>query len=571
MDKKAPRNIILIGFSFTGKTRVGQEVARRLVWTFVDSDDEIVALAGKGIPEIFAQDGEAKFRELERQVLERTCAKMGLVIATGGGAIVDPRNRELFVQSGVVICLEAKPLTIYQRLLAAQKASSVVRPLLAGDDPLKRIESLKMFRQPFYAMADWTVHTDALGIIEVCDEVVRGWRLVSRAWDPERRRSALFPPSPAAVRESDAPYCEAGGPAFTVTTATASYPYFVGGGLLDELGSRMRHAGLSDFAHIISDEEVFSRYGARARKSLEQAGFGVESFAVPPGEGTKTIDTAVKLYDWLVAGRAERGHAIVALGGGMVGDLAGFVAATFLRGLPLVQVPTTLVAMADSSIGGKVAVNHPQGKNLIGAFYQPRLVIADVSTLATLPQRELISGWAEVIKHALILDPGFLEFLEAHAEGLIGLEIEAVTEAVRRSAALKAGVVSEDEKEQGRRMILNYGHTIAHGLEAATGYERFLHGEAVAIGMTGAAMLSQRLGLLPAEIVERQRRLIQAFGLPTSCSGVSRDGVLEAMELDKKVREKAVRWVLLARVGKPVLRDDVPSKDVTSVLEQLIA
>ncbi len=568
MGEKTPRNIILIGFSFTGKSRVGQEVARRLGWRFIDSDDQIVALAGKGIPDIFTLDGEERFRELERQVLEGVCEEKGFVIATGGGAVLDPRNRQLLAQSGVVICLEAKPRTIYERLLAAQKTNSVVRPLLAGTDPLRRIESLKMFRQSYYAMADWTVHTDNLAIDEVCDEVMHGWRQVSERWNQERRLITLFPPSPATARESDAPYCE--GASFVVTTPTESYPVFVGWGLLDELGSRMHYAGLSDFANIISDEEVFLHYGARAADSLEQAGFAVEFFVVPPGEGTKTIDTAVKIYDWLVERRAERVHAIVALGGGMVGDLAGFVAATFLRGMPLVQVPTTLVAMADSSIGGKVAVNHPQAKNLIGAFYQPRLVLTDVSTLSTLPRRELTSGWAEVIKHALILDPEFLEFLESHTERLVNLEVEATTEAVRRSAALKAKVVSEDEKERGRRMILNYGHTIAHGLEAATEYERLFHGEAVAIGMMGAAMLSERLGLISKDIVERQRKLIQRFGLPTCCSDVDRAGVLKAMELDKKVREGAVRWVLLKDIGQPIFREDVLLEEVVSVLEELL-
>ncbi|MBE9500832.1 MAG: 3-dehydroquinate synthase [Chloroflexi bacterium] len=553
MAKEAPRNIIITGFSFTGKSRIGQEVARRLGWGFVDSDHQIVALAGKGIPEIFAQDGEQRFRELERQVLEEVCARESFVIAAGGGAVVDPRNRELFPKSGVVICLEAKPQTIHRRLLRAQKGNSVVRPLLAAGDPLKRIEELKMSRQHYYALADWTVHTDSLTLDEVCDEVMHGWKRLS-----ERR-----------IKGRQITHWE--GAACVVTTATASYPVFVGRGLLDELGKRMRQAGLGDFVYIISDEDVYLHYGGRAIKSLEEAGFTTEFFLVIPGEGTKTIDTAKEIYDWLVERRAERGHAIVALGGGVVGDLAGFVAATFLRGLPLVQVPTTLVAMADSAIGGKVAVNHPQGKNLIGAFYQPRLVVADVSTLSTLPQRELASGWAEVIKHALILDPELLEFLEVNAERLVNLEMEATTEAVKRSAALKAGVVREDEKERGRRMILNYGHTIAHGLEAATGYERFLHGEAVAIGMMGAAMLSEKLGLFPRDIVKRQEEIIQRFGLPTTCSEVDRAEVLRAMELDKKVREGTVRWVLLAGVGKPVLRDDVPVKHVVSVLEELIS
>lgn len=547
MGEKA--NIILTGFSFTGKSEVGRTVAQRLGWRFVDSDDEIIALAGKDIPDIFEQDGEERFRELERQVLARLCEEEGLVISTGGGAIVDPRNRELFARCGVLICLEAKPQTIYKRLLAAQEVDHVVRPLLAVADPLQRIESLKAARQPYYAMADWSVHTDNLTLEQVSGEVIRGFMQLS-------------------AQKGGAPNFE--GASFVVTTPTESYPVFVGWGLLNELGKRMGQAGLGDFASIISDEEVFSHYGARASECLKQAGFAVESLVVPPGEKTKTTDTAVKLYDWLVERRTERGHAIVALGGGMVGDLAGFVAATFLRGLPLVHVPTTLVAMADSSIGGKVAVNHPQAKNLIGAFYQPRLVVADVSTLFTLPDREFISGWAEVIKHALILDPDFLRFLEANAERLADLEVEATTEAIKRSASLKARVVSEDEKERGIRMILNYGHTMAHGLEAATDYERFLHGEALAIGMMGAAMLSERLGLISKDAVEQQRGLIQRFGLPTSCSGVDRARVSKAMELDKKVRQKAVRWVLLKGIGETVFRDDVPVKDVVGVLKELL-
>jgi len=542
-------NIILTGFSFTGKSGVGREVARRLGWRFVDSDDEIVAIAGKDIPDIFEQDGEERFRELERQVLVRVCEEQGVVISTGGGAIVDPGNRELFARCGVLVCLEAKPEAIYRRLLRAQEADHVVRPLLAVDDPLQRIESLKASRQPYYALADWSVHTDNLTLEQVSDEVIRGFRQVS-------------------AKKGGSPYFE--GASFVVSTSTESYPVFIGWGLLGELGRKMRQAWLGDMAYIISDDEVFSYYGDRVTRALEDAGFTTESFTVPPGEGTKTIDTAIRLCDWLVQHRAERVHAIVALGGGVVGDLAGFVAATFLRGLPLVHVPTTLVAMADSSIGGKVAVNHPQAKNIIGAFYQPRLVVADVSTLSTLPKRELVSGWAEVIKHALILDPDFLRFLEANAERLASLEPEVTAEAIRRSASLKARVVGEDEKERGRRMVLNYGHTIGHGLEAATDYERFLHGEAVAIGMMGAAMLSERLGLISNEVVERQSKLLQRFGLPISGADVDRARVIKAMELDKKVRQKAVSWVLLKGIGQTVFRDDVPVEDVVSVLEGLL-
>lgn len=285
---------------------------------------------------------------------------------------------------------------------------------------------------------------------------------------------------------------------------------------------------------------------------------------------------ATRVYDFLVGRRVERDDIVIALGGGVVGDLAGFVAATFLRGMPWVQVPTSLVAMVDASIGGKVGVDHSEGKNLIGAFYQPHLVLADPEVLATLPQRELISGWAEVIKHGLILDEGLVESLEINARGLRELEPELLTTAIARSAAIKARVVSRDETERaGKRIILNYGHTIAHGLEAATGYRRFLHGEAVAIGMMGAARLSERLGLLPTAAVERQRSLLQEFGLPASLpsrgSGprLSTAGVVRAMELDKKVRGKAIRWVLLEGIGKAVVRGDVPQQDVRAVLGEL--
>ena len=564
MGEKAPGNIILTGFSYTGKTKVGQKVAWKLGWKFIDIDEEIVRSYGKPIAEIFARDGEERFRELETKVLERVSQGSNLVIATGGGAVMSAANREMMMESGEIICLEAKPATIYRRLLkeAEDPTNQEARPLLAGPEPLRRIEWLKGFRQPYYALADWTVHTDNLTVDEVADEVILGWRY--------GKRGRVAPPALPDARESEAPYCEQQGAACVVTTATESYPVFVGWGFLEELGRRMRNAGLWGMAHIVSDEGVFPLYGARVTKILEDAGFEVDSLIVPQGEKSKSFETAVKIYDWLVDCRAERGDNIVALGGGVVGDLAGFVAATFLRGLPLVQVPTSLIGMVDSSIGGKVAVNHPQGKNLIGAFYQPRLVIADTQALTTLPRRELVSGWAEVVKHAMIRDLRLLELLELQAEGLLALDRMVTSDVVARSAAIKAKIVSEDEKEHGIRVILNYGHTIAHGLETAANYERFLHGEAVAIGMMGAAMISRDVGLLFHEIAERQEALLRRFGLPTTFSGVDIERILQATELDKKVRRKKVRWVLLRAIGQPVVRDDVHREVAAGVIKKLL-
>jgi 3-dehydroquinate synthase len=545
------------------------EVALRLNWDFLDTDDEIVKQTGKPIAEIFRQDGEGKFRELERETIRKACQQKQTVIAIGGGAIVDPQNYEMLAKTGLIVCLEAKPETIYERLFreAACSPETEVRPLLDGDNPLERIRQLKASRQPYYAKADWTIHTDGLSISEVVEEVIRASRLLRRT--DSCRLSASSDKDITCL----------------VETATQSYPVFVGYGLLGKLGEKMKKASLSGTAIIISDENVFSLYGSKVEKILKGAGFAVNSFVVPPGEETKSMDYAVKIYDFLVEQRAERDDIIVALGGGMVGDLAGFVAATYLRGMPWIQVPTSLVAMVDASIGGKVGVNHPEGKNLIGAFYQPDLVLADCQSLTTLPQRELISGWAEVIKHGLILDKEFFEFLETNVNRLKELEPELLIRAIARSAAIKAQVVSQDEKEkEGKRTILNYGHTIAHGLESATQYKRFLHGEAVAIGMVGAAKLSQRLGLLPSAAVERQQALLQKFGLPTSLQAeaasqrrgrkrsnlkLSLAGVTRAMELDKKVRGKAIRWVLLQDIGKAVIRSDVPQQDVLAVLKEL--
>jgi len=575
-------NLIITGFSGTGKSLVAMEVALRLNWNFIDTDDEIVRQTGKTIAEIFCQDGEDKFRELERETIRKACQQKQTVIAIGGGAIVDPQNYELLAKTGLIVCLEAKPETIYERLFreAAYSSETEVRPLLANDNPLERIRQLKASRQPYYANVDWTVHTDNLNISQVAEEVIRAWRLLRRA-HPHPHLNPL----PSRKRKLGSQLKADDDVACVVETVTQSYPVFVGCGLLDKLGEKMKKTALSGTVTIISDDNVFFLYGSRVEGILKDAGFAVNSFVVPPGEETKSMDYAIKIYDFLVEHRAERDDIIIALGGGMVGDLAGFVAATFLRGMPWIQVPTSLVAMVDASIGGKVGVNHPEGKNLIGAFYKPNLVLADCQTLTTLPQRELTSGWAEVIKHGMILDEEFVKFLESNVSRLTKLELESLTRAIARSAAIKAQVVSQDEKErEGKRTVLNYGHTIAHGLEAATKYKRFLHGEAVAIGMVGAAKLSQRLGLLSSDAVERQQTLLQKFGLPTSLQAeaasqrrgrkrsnfkLSLAGITRAMELDKKVIGKAIRWVLLQDIGEAVIRNDVPPQDVLDVLLEL--
>lgn len=356
-----------------------------------------------------------------------------------------------------------------------------------------------------------------------------------------------------------------------VTHSNGSYPAFVGWGLMDDLGDRCLRLGLKGPVYIITDERVSKPYARQAQLSFQRARIPAHIFVVPPGEPSKSLEMAAAIYRWLAERRAERGHAVAAVGGGVVGDLAGFVAATFLRGMPFIQVPTSMAAMVDASIGGKVAVNLSEGKNLVGAFHQPRMVLADVSALSTLSKRELAEGWVEAIKHGIILDAGLFGTFEAHPDKLMNLDKDISTEVIKRSVAIKAQVASQDEWETtGHRTLLNYGHTIGHAIEAAAGYGRYLHGEAVAVGMTGAAQISQSLGLISDEVVQRQSSLLKRFGLPTYTSDADPEEVLKAMSLDKKTEDGSIKWVLLEQLGKAVVRKDVPSELVYETVHNLV-
>ncbi|MSQ12461.1 MAG: 3-dehydroquinate synthase [Dehalococcoidia bacterium] len=549
-------NLILTGFSGTGKSAVGKAAARLLGWEFVDTDELVVQRAGKSVEDIFAQDGEKTFRSLEREAIRQALAKQGAVIATGGGAFAQDDNRELMLRSGVVVCLEADAGVIVRRLFGASaEQEAEVRPLLAGNpaEREERVRALKAQRQAAYAKAQWTVHTDRLSVEEAAREVVR-------AWDVLRRK---LPASAGPGRDGDL--------AAVVHSSAGVCPIYLGWGLLGSLGERCRAAGLTTTAYLFTDSRVGAYHAAQARAALEEAGIRVRVYTVPAGEASKSLEQAGRCYAWLAELRAERGHFVVALGGGVVGDLAGFVAATFARGLPFVQVPTSLAAMVDASIGGKTAVDLPAGKNLVGAFHQPRLVLADLQTLTTLPARELASGWAEALKHGLILDEGLVRTFEEDAQAIQRLEPAALSSALKRSAAIKADIVSQDERETlGVRTVLNYGHTLGHALEAATGYQRLLHGEAVAIGMHAAGLISRRMGLLSEEGLARQDRLLQRYGLPLDWpAGVDTEAVLSATQVDKKTAEGKLHWVLLEGIGRAVVREDVPPDLVRQVVREL--
>jgi 3-dehydroquinate synthase len=562
-----PTRITLIGFMGSGKSTVARLVAGKLGWEAVDSDDLVEAAAGNTIPSIFADEGELAFRRRETAVFEALKHRERVVVAAGGASSILPETRSAIAEAGLVIHLEASPEAIVARLSAQQDAAE--RPMLAGADPVERVRRLWSQRAALYSLADFTVHTDSLSPEEVATEVVRLHEVYGERTLARTGRIDALSITPAGLP----PVTDAPGAATIVRTASGEYPAYASWGALDRLGDYVRRATGSRRAFVISDANVLSFWGETALSSLRGAGMDVTSISLKPGDASKSTETAATVYDWLARQRAERRDAIVALGGGMAGDFAGFVAGTYLRGMPVVQVPTSLLAMVDASIGGKTAVNLSAAKNLVGLFYQPKAVIADIETLTTLPRRELVEGFGEVIKHALIRDESLLDLLETRLDDLLALDPELTTEVVRRNVQIKGAIVSEDERETGGvRELLNYGHTLGHAFEAAGGYEALLHGEAVSAGMAAAAEIGARMGVTPRSLVERQNRLIERTGLPLQPPpGLDRDRIRAALALDKKVVAGGQRWVLLEAVGRPVVRSDVPVELVESVLDDLLS
>jgi shikimate kinase/3-dehydroquinate synthase len=594
------RRVVLIGFGATGKSAVARALAGRLGWKAVDTDDLIEAATARAIPDIFAEDGEPVFRRLEVTAVREAALESDVVVATGGGVWLDAANREALADGGFVVGLEARLDTILGRHAAAEQGRPDARPLLAGANPVARIQTLKAERQPFYALSDATIHTDGTPVDEVVDEIVRALeRDGKRALDSRARLHAMTEgPGVPSTLPTTAPLTASLPEEFgddvaaMVSAGGASYPIYCGWGLLSRLPDILERVGLAGRAFVVSDAAVRSLYGEPIVEALGAAGRSdagrsaggrsAVSFEVPSGEASKSLAGLERIYEWLAAERAERGDVIIAVGGGVVTDLAGTAAATYLRGMPMVHVPTTLLGMVDASIGGKVAIDLPAGKNLVGAFHQPRAVVADIATLASLPERELRAGYGEVIKHAFIRDAGMLDELERDASALLRLnspdaDRSLAVDLIGRNMAIKAAVVSADERESDLRMVLNYGHTIGHALEAVTGYASLLHGEAVAIGLMGAAFIGERMGLIDAATAARHRSILERFGLPTSLEGVSVeagtvdvDAVLEAMLRDKKVSGGTIRWVLLDGVGQPVVRDDVPASLVEEAVRSVV-
>jgi len=543
----AGRSLVLVGMMGAGKSSVGKRLAAKLNLPFIDTDEEIEAGARMTIPEIFEKFGEPYFRDGERRVIARLLESGPCVLATGGGAYMNASTRERIAKASVSVWIKPDVEVLLRRV---RKRSN--RPLLQTADPEATLKRLLEERNPVYGLADIMVEAHD-GPHEIVVEQILA-ALAARA------RAA--PEGPRKVR---------------VELAERAYDILIGEGLIAQAGPRIAALFPRARAAIVTDENVAAHWLAPLQQSLAASGIEAQAIIRPPGETTKSYAEFALVSDALIAAKIERRDVVIALGGGVIGDLAGFAAATLRRGVDYVQIPTSLLAQVDSSVGGKTAINSPLGKNLIGAFHQPRLVLADLATLATLPEREFRAGYAEVVKYGLIDDRAFFEWLEAHrAELFAGGPARA--QAVAVSCAAKARVVAADETEQGARALLNLGHTFGHALEALAHYDPaiLVHGEGVAVGLALAFRFSRTLGHCAGQDVVRVERHLQAAGLPIRIQDIksltaSPDTMLEAMRQDKKVERGRLTFILARGIGESFVAKDVPEAEALRFLEAELA
>ena len=496
--------VFIYGPPASGKTATGLRMAESLHLPFYDLDMMIETQAGQAIPEIFAAEGEVGFREREAVALKGLRNCLPGVAALGGGALLRAENRQLVESLGRVVCLTASFETILERL----EASGGGRPLLEGEARQQLVLLLEQ-RAAHYASFGSQVDSSALSIDEA-------------AWQAQICLGR-----------------------FRVEGMGAGYDVLAQPGGLAGLGLALRERKLAGPLALVSDANVAQLYAERVTGSLRDAGFDVQVVVIPAGEGHKTLETAAMLWEGFLHAGVERGSTVLALGGGVVGDLAGFAAAVYLRGVRWVNVPTSLLAMVDASLGGKTGCDLPQGKNLVGAFHSPSLVLADPQVLQTLPEAELRNGLAEALKHGVVGDPALFERLSRGAPRAVS-ELDAI---VSQAMAVKLRVIENDPYEQGERATLNLGHTLGHALEQASDFS-LRHGEAVAIGMLAAARLAEQMKLAPPGLAQEIEAALVRLGLPTHAPlGLRRERVLEAMQLDKKRRSGKLRAVLPVRIG----------------------
>jgi 3-dehydroquinate synthase len=526
-------NIFLVGLMGAGKTTIGRMLARRLGMRFADSDHEIEARTGASVPWIFEIEGEPSFRRREADMIRELTAGSGLVLATGGGAVLNPDSRRLLAERGTVVYLRASVNSIL-----ARTSHDKNRPLLQTADPRGKLEDLTAQREPLYReIADLVIDTGRPNVQSMVQTILDQLAAMDAARQRAKARTNMNEQACISLN---------------VDLGERSYPILIGRGLLDDGALLTRHIGAgSGKVAVVTNTTVAPLYLEKVTAPLRASGREVVTIVLPDGEEHKNWQSLNLVFDALLANKCDRKTTLVALGGGVIGDLTGYAAASYMRGVPFVQIPTTLLSQVDSSVGGKTGINHPLGKNMIGAFYQPRAVIADTATLDTLPARELSAGLAEVIKHGAVLDLSFFDWIEANIGKLVARDHAALAHAILRSCEIKADVVRRDEREGGLRAVLNFGHTFGHAIENGLGYGEWLHGEAVGCGMVMAADLSHRLGLVDDACVARVRSLVQAAALPVTAPDLGSERWIELMEVDKKNEGGEIKFILLKPLGSP--------------------
>jgi shikimate kinase / 3-dehydroquinate synthase len=541
-------DVVLVGLPGSGKSAVGRRLAHRHDAAFVDLDDMIEKSAGKPIAEIFADDGEPGFRRLEREAVASlaeadTDPSIRRVIATGGGAVVDPRNRWALYRGRLPIWLDGRPEVLAQRL----RRSPNVRPLITGRDPIGAVRGLAKDRERFYA-GGRRLNSAA----EVSTLVERIEELAEARWSgADTASGAVF-----------------------LRAETSIGQVVIGEGIAANVVAAALDRADAGRAIIVSEPGAWAAVGEAFAVTLTAGGRTVERILLPQGEDAKRLAVIEDAARQLARLRAERREPLIAVGGGALGDAAGFLAASWLRGVPLIHVPTTLVAQIDSSIGGKTGVDLPEGKNLVGAFHQPVAVVVDIAALRTLPERHRRAALGEAVKMAALGDERLFELLESDGEAIAtgSPETGAVAELVERAAWAKVEVVSADEREEdgsGGRISLNLGHSLGHAYEAAGGFRDLIHGEAVAYGLRAAIRIGRELEVTPADRAERIEGLLTSLGLAVAPLPYSLDAVLAALATDKKHAAGSLRWVLPTADGI-VVRDDVPTELVERVAAGLL-
>lgn len=547
------RSIVLVGMMGCGKTSAGRRLAERLGLPFLDADHEIEAAHKLTITEIFATYGEPYFRDGERRVMARLLAGGPSVIATGGGAFMNELTRAKIRERGVSVWLEAD-----FDLLMRRVRRRPTRPLLQNPDPEGTLKKLIAERYPVYATADVTVHARDAHFDVVVEDLMSALQT-----HLEAERSAAAAAARAKI--------------VRVELEARAYDIVIGDGAIGEAGARIAALAPRTACAIVTDSNVAKAHLPALQASLDAAGVRHVAIEIPPGESTKSFGWYEKVCEAVIAARIERGDFVIALGGGVVGDLAGFAAASVRRGVRFVQIPTSLLAQVDSSVGGKTGINSKHGKNLVGAFYQPSLVLADTAALGTLPEREFRAGYAEVAKYGLIDAPDFFAWLEENWRDVFSGG-PARVEAIARSCASKAAVVARDETEQGDRALLNLGHTFGHALERLVDYDgaRLVHGEGVAIGMACAFRFSVRQGLCAGQEAERVAGHLRTVGLPTRIGDIAGwsagpDAILDAMYQDKKVQQGALTFILARGIGQSFIAKGVAPTDVSAFLTEELA